>query len=169
MLNWLDGHGGLALWLGGVAAMGLLACAASALVSAAERRRREAIARLWVARHPISALCESARELRDKAEQGGPLRPADLAWLAQGMVAQRIRDVRALQVEALPSPRAVEAAYEAREAAARLMVWLERLNVDPVETRLGIQTIWKALHDATGNLQRDLAALEGSIGRRLRL
>ena len=167
MLSWLNAHGALALWLGGLALLALAACATAALAGAAGRRRSQTIATLWAARRPISALCDIARELRDKAEQSGGLR-ADLASLAEGVLGQRIRDVRALEVQTLPSPRAGEAVYEAREAAARLLVWLERLTGDPAQKRLHIPTIWKALHDAAGNLQRDIAALEATNGSRRR-
>jgi len=167
MLSWLDLHAGTALWLVAAAALGLLACAAAALAQAAARRRRRMSATLCAALHPIRSLGEAVRTLRDMVEQsdGRPGREA-LATLHDGGLAQRLRDVRGLDVAGLPSARAIEAAYEAREAAARLMLWLERPPGADGDARLRIQMIWKTLHDSAGNLERDILALESPKGSR---
>jgi hypothetical protein len=166
MIGWLDAHAGIALWL---TALGLAVSATTAFVLARRRRLAQERALLCAVLHPVRSLCEGVRVLREVMEQGeGKSRLTEVALLVDGSLAQRLRDVRGLTIQGLPSPRSIEAAYEAKEAAARLMVWLERTTGEPTERRLSVQLIWKALHDATGNLERDLARLESStaVGNR---
>jgi len=161
MLNGLCRTAEAAQWIAAAALVGLLACALAAWLGAEQARRRASMAKLSAVRHPVQALCEAARTLRETMEASdGLARLMELELFRDGSLAQRIRDVRALSADGVVAPRTIEAVYEAREAAARLVVWLERLSGDKAQTRLQIQTIWKALHDAAGNIDRDVAAQE---------
>jgi hypothetical protein len=161
MIGWFDAHAGLAIWL---IALGLAAAAVAGFVQTRRLRLRRERALICSALHPIRSLAEATRVLREMMEQGDKARLVDVDLLADGTLAQRLRDVRGLPVQSLPGSRSIEAVYEAREAAARLMVWLERGQVVSTERRLAVQLIWKTLHDAAGNLERDLAQLDSPSG-----
>jgi hypothetical protein len=166
MLNWLNAYHGLAIWVIALAILGLLACGLAAFNWLVALQRRMACARLCAALQPVRSLCECARTLREVMEgEDGLRRLVGLDFLRDGTLAQRIRDVRAVPVENITSDRAIEAVYQAREAAAALMTWLEQLTAQPGQGRARIQVIWKSLHDSAGNLERDLSRIEESQGR----
>jgi hypothetical protein len=159
LASWFQTHTALAHWVVAISAVGMLVSLAWAAMELRRRRCERTASRLKAAHHPVRALGDCARMLRDLVErEDGVARLAQTVWLQDGTLGQRIKDVRAIRIDELPSARAIEAAYEAREAATRLVVWLERLGRNPAESRIRIQTIWKTLHDASGGLQRDVAA-----------
>lgn len=159
---WISSNNGLVTLAMGALALASALGLATVTLELRRLRRVRTGARLAAAQYPVRQLSDSARMLRDLVEgDDGLKRLARAGWLQDGTLAQRIKEVRALRIDGLPSARAIEAAYEAREAATRLMVWLERLGRNPTEARTHIQSIAKALSDAAGGLQRELLDLEG--------